>query len=222
MILHPLGVGGLLSVSPVCDTPPKTVITGTFIGLFIVPGSDVGTQRILKRSFWPRRCWAYSTSFQRLDGTVARAKPGRFWETSMQREGSRSLGSCLAEFDPCLQWWVAPCQLTQCPLPFFSALHKHTFRQSSQPFVIVRTAVSILNIFRDYETGPLHVSQAGIKVMILLPQHPETWDFRCVLSIKIKRAIVNIESKKTSATTEISVKQQTVDMQIYVKKWVSQ
>lgn len=84
--------------------------------------------------------------------------------------------------------------------------------------MIVRTAVSILNIFRGYETGPLHVSQAGIKVMILLPQHPETWDFRCVLSIKIKRAIVNIESKKTSATTEISIKQQTVDMQIYVKK----
>lgn len=38
-----------------------------------------------------------------------------------------------------------------------------------------------------------------------------------MLSIKIKRATVDIESKKILATTEISIKQQMVDMQIYVK-----
>jgi hypothetical protein len=38
-----------------------------------------------------------------------------------------------------------------------------------------------------------------------------------MLSIKIKRATVDIESKMTSVTTEISIKQQMVGMQIYVK-----
>ena len=39
-----------------------------------------------------------------------------------------------------------------------------------------------------------------------------------MLSIKIKRATVDLESKKTLATAEIPIKQQMVEMQIYVKQ----
>lgn len=39
-----------------------------------------------------------------------------------------------------------------------------------------------------------------------------------MLSIKIKRATIDLESKKTLATKEISIKQQMVDMQIYLNR----
>lgn len=54
---------------------PQDSDWGTFLP-FIVPGTAMNTQRRLERCFRPRRCSAYSTSFPRLDGTVARAKSG--------------------------------------------------------------------------------------------------------------------------------------------------
>jgi hypothetical protein len=34
--------------------------------------------------------------------------------------------------------------------------------------------------FCFFETGSPYVAQAGLKFMILLPQPPECWDYRCV------------------------------------------
>lgn len=74
----------------------------------------------------------------------------------MERKGSRSLGPCLAEFGS-LSWLTVMSGSLLANTKYFaivSALHKHDFRLSSQPFVAVRTVVSILNIFRAMRQGP--------------------------------------------------------------------
>lgn len=47
------------------------------------------TKVFRKTSFRPRRPLAYSTSFQRLDGTVARAKPGVFGNSGEEGRETR-------------------------------------------------------------------------------------------------------------------------------------
>jgi hypothetical protein len=34
-------------------------------------------------------------------------------------------------------------------------------------------------VFVFFEAGSLHVDQAGLEVLILLPQPSECWDYRC-------------------------------------------
>lgn len=75
-------------------------------------------------------------------------------QPEMERKGS--LGPCLAEFDSHSWLAVMSGSLLANTMYFaiFSALPTQDFRLSLQPFVAVRTVVSILNVFRALRQGP--------------------------------------------------------------------
>lgn len=73
-----------------------------------------------------------------------------------ETERKGSLGPCLAEFDAHSWLAVMSGSLLANTMYFaiFSALPTQDFRLSLQPFVAVRTVVSILNVFRALRQGP--------------------------------------------------------------------
>lgn len=76
--------------------PPGAVVTSMFFCLppFLTPRSAHSRHRKVFRKISPRpkRLFAYSTSFQRLDGTVARAKSGVFWNSGEEGRETRGGG----------------------------------------------------------------------------------------------------------------------------------
>lgn len=74
-----------------------------------------------KKSFRIRRSFAYSTSFQRLDGTVASTKSGVFW-ISVVRKGEERAGAL--ERSP-LSRIQTPCRSTGGFLPYWQGVLCH-------------------------------------------------------------------------------------------------